>query len=280
MIPSNSPMLQENVERYLNLLGVGRKKQSLESLSELIEAHLWNVPFENISKLHYRAYRDVRVLSGLELFLEGIESFHFGGTCYTNNYYFCQLLENLGYKIRLCGADMSDPDVHIVSMVALGEHEYLVDVGYAAPFLMPMPVDLDTDYTLHLGQDRYVLKPKDDAGCSKMELYRDGKLNHGYVVNPTPRQIQEFEHIIVDSFRDEETFMNALLLAKFSPKRSYIVHNMTSIEYQDNKSNVRNLKGTDELVDVVHEWFGIPKEFGSSTFQMELNMFPIGAPIR
>ena len=261
MNSSYSPMSQENAERYLSLLGVGRKKQSLEALSELIEAHLWNVPFENISKLYYRADRDVRVLPSLELFLEGIESFHLGGTCYTNNYYFCQLLENIGYKIRLCGTDMSNPDVHIVSMVRLGEQEYLVDVGYAAPFWMPIPVDLDTDYTLHLGQDRYVLKPKDEAGCSKMELYRDGKLKHGYLVKPIPRQIQEFEHVIVDSFRDEATFMNALLLAKFSPKQSYIVHNMTTIEYQDTRSNVRGLKGTDELVGVVHEWFGIPKEF-------------------
>ena len=95
MNSSYSAMSQENAERYLSLLGVGRKKQSLEALSELIEAHLWNVPFENISKLYYRAYRDVRVLPSLELFLEGIESFHLGGTCYTNNYYFCQLLEKL-----------------------------------------------------------------------------------------------------------------------------------------------------------------------------------------
>jgi N-hydroxyarylamine O-acetyltransferase len=267
MNPPFPPMSHENAERYLSFLGVRRRKQSLAALSELIEAHLWNVPFENISKLYAKEYRDVRSLPNLGQFLEGIETFGFGGTCYTNNYYFCQLLEILGYKIKLCGADMTNPDVHLVSMVTLGEREYLVDVGYAAPFWMPLPVGLKTDYSLHLGADRYVLKPKDDAGCSKMELYRNGKLKHGYLVKPIHRQIQEFEHVIVNSFREEATFMNALLLAKFSPKRSYVVHNMTAIEYRDTTSNHRSLKDVGELAGVVHEWFGIPERFTAAAVE-------------
>ena len=62
---------------------------------------------------------------------------------------------------------------------------------------MPIPVYLDTDFTIGFGQDRYVLKPKDQAGRSKMELYRDGELKHEYLVKPIPRQIREFEYVIV-----------------------------------------------------------------------------------
>ena len=250
-------MSKENVERYLNFLSAKRQEPSIQALSKLIEAHLFNIPFENISKLYYK---DVRILPNQGEFLEGIESFHFGGTCYTNNYYFSKLLNNLGYNIKLCGADMSNPDVHIVSMVTLGKREYLVDVGYAAPFGMPIPVDLDTDYTIHFGQDQYVLKPRDAARSSKMELYRDGKLKHGYLAKSVPRQIQEFEHVIIDSFREEGTFMNALLLAKFSPKQSFIIHNLTATKYQDDESNTRKLESKNELVQVVYEWFKIPKE--------------------
>ncbi|MBT3314789.1 MAG: hypothetical protein HN390_09245 [Anaerolineae bacterium] len=257
MNSSYSPMSKENVERYLNFLSAKRQEPSIQALSKLIEAHLFNIPFENISKLYYK---DVRILPNQGEFLEGIESFHFGGTCYTNNYYFSKLLNNLGYNIKLCGADMSNPDVHIVSMVTLGKREYLVDVGYAAPFWMPIPVDLDTDYTIHFGQDQYVLKPRDAARSSKMELYRDGKLKHGYLAKSVPRQIQEFEHVIIDSFREEGTFMNALLLAKFSPKQSFIIHNLTATKYQDDESNTRKLESKNELVQVVYEWFKIPKE--------------------
>lgn len=249
------------IERYINLLGVQRREPSADALYDLVQAHLLQVPFENISKLYYKKHRGLRRLPGLELFLDGIEQFHFGGTCYSNNYYLYLLLVNLGYQAKLCGADMSNPDVHLVSIVTVEKREYLVDVGYAAPFLMPLPRDLATDYTIVLGHDRYVLRPQDARGCSHMELYRDGILKHGYLVKPMSRQIHEFEHVISDSYREEATFMNALLLARFFPDRSLVIHNMTVIESQGCLSSTRTLASQEELAQVVFECFQIPSEF-------------------
>lgn len=254
-------MPSDLLERYLNLLGVQRRKPSLDALCELVQAHLMRVPFENISKLYYKKHQGLRGLRSLELFLDGIERFHFGGTCYTNNYYLYQLLANLGYQAKLCGADMSNPDVHLVSIVTVEKREYLVDAGYAAPFLTPLPRDLATDYTIVLGRDRYVLKPQDAQGCSRMELFRDGTLKHGYLVKPGPRQIHEFEQIIGDSYRKDATFMNALLLVRFFPNRSLVIHNLSVIESQETVSNMRTLPSQDELGQVIYEYFGIPKEF-------------------
>jgi len=254
-------MPSELVERYLNLLGIRRQKPSIDALRELVQAHLSQVPFENISKLYYKKHRGLRGLPSLELYLDGIERFHFGGTCYTNNYYLYQLLANLGYQANLCGADMSNPDVHLVSMVTVEKREYLVDVGYAAPLLIPLPRDLATDYTIVLGRDRYVLKPQDVRGCSRMELYRDGNLKHGYLAKPKSRQIQEFEHVIVDSYQDDATFMNALLVARFYPNRSLVIHNLTVIESQGTVSSIRTLANHDEMAQVIVEGFGIPREF-------------------
>jgi arylamine N-acetyltransferase len=251
----------ELLKRYLNLLGVQRQKPSVVALCELVRAHVLQVPFENVSKLYYKKHQGLRGLPSLELFLDGIERFHFGGTCYTNNYYLYQLLANLGYQTKLCGADMSNPDVHLVSMVTVGHREYLVDAGYAAPFLTPLPRDLATDYSIVLGRDRYVLKPQDARGCSRMELYRDGNLKHGYVAKPRPRQIREFEQVIVDSYRDGATFMNALLLARFFPNRSLVIHNLAVIESQGTESSIRTLASQDELGQAVYEHFAIPKEF-------------------
>ena len=256
--PSMPP---EVLQRYLSLLGVQRRKPSLDALYELVQAHLLGVPFENISKLYYKKHQGLRGLPSLELFLDGIERFHFGGTCYTNNFYQYQLLVNLGYQSKLCGADMSNPDVHLVSIVTVEGQEFLVDAGYAAPFLIPLPRDLAIDYTIVLGRDRYVLKPQDAQGCSRMELYRDGEMKHGYLAKPMPRQIKEFERIIVDSYRDDATFMNALLLARFFPSRSLVIHNLTVIESQGTLSNIRTLANQDELVQVIFECFGIPREF-------------------
>jgi arylamine N-acetyltransferase len=259
------------IDRYLTLLGVLKREPSFDALCEIVRAHALQVPFENISKIFYMKHQNLHCLPSLELYLEGIQKFHFGGTCYANNYYLYQLLANLGYQITLCGADMLDPDVHMVSMVTVENREYLIDVGYAAPFLNPLPRDLTEDYCITLGRDRYVLKPKDIRGNSYMELHRDGSLKHGYMAKIKPRQIQEFEPIILDSFREDSTFMNALLLARFFPKRSILIHNMTLIYSQGTTSNIRIMANQRELVHLIHKKFGIPRELVQEVLdEMEL----------
>lgn len=254
-------------ERYLALLGVPRREPGSDALREIVGAHLTRIPFENISKLHYMKHRGLRGLPDLALFLDGIERFHFGGTCYSTNYYLYLLLERLGYNIRLCGADMSSPDVHMVSMVSLENREYLVDVGNAAPFLEPLPRDLATDYVVELGRDRYVLKPRDAAGCSRLEMYRDGALRHGYLAKPAPRQIADFQRVIADSFRDDATFMNALLLVRFYSDRSVAVHNLSVIESKGATSTIRTLASLEELSRAVQDLFRIPADLALDTLK-------------
>jgi len=254
-----SSMSPDSLGRYLTILGVSRRDPSLEALSEIIQAHLYRIPFENISKLYYKKHCGLREIPCLDAYLEGIERFQFGGTCYSNNYYLYQLLEQLGYEIRLCGADMSNPDVHLVSIVSLSGREYLVDVGYAAPFWVPMPRDLETDYTISLGNERYVLKPQDKEGGSRMELYRDGSLEHGYLAKCRARQFREFEKPIADSFREDQTFMNALLVARFSPQSSLVIRNLTVTEYGPNSITSRDLGSLDDAARSISDGFAIPR---------------------
>lgn len=249
------------LERYLNMLGVRRTRPSTEALFDLVQAHMVRVPFENVSKLYYKKHLGLQGLPDLELFLEGIEQYNFGGTCYANNFFLYQFLANLGYQIKLCGADMSNPDVHLVSVVKVAQREYLLDVGYAAPFLSPIPRDLTTDYTIVLGRSQYVLKPQDAKGGSRMELFRDGGLTHCYSVNPLARRIQEFNSTIADSFREDSTFMKTILLARFFPKRSLMLHNLTLIESEGTVSKSQFLNSRDEMVQAVHKYFGIPMGF-------------------
>ena len=260
-------MKPELIERYLSVLGVQRRKPGTGALYELVRAQVLQVPFENVSKLYYKKHHKQQGLPDLESHLDGMERFHFGGTCYSNNIFFYQLMASLGYQVSLCGADMQNPDVHLVSMVTLEQREYLVDVGYAAPFLTPLPCDLKTDYNLVLGRDHYVLKPRDDRGYSRMELYRDGSLKHRYNVNPKPRHVQEFDQVIADSYRKDSTFMKAILLARFFPNRSLVIHNLTMIESHGTKSSIRVLKDRDELVQAVSKYFLIPEEFTRDVVQ-------------
>jgi N-hydroxyarylamine O-acetyltransferase len=251
---------RKDFNRYVGLLGVTPTKPGIAALTRLVQAHMVRVPFENISKLYYWKTTGFNGLVDLDQYLDGIERFHFGGTCYPNNYHLHQLLKYLGYDVVLCGADMSKPDVHIVNIVRVEGREFIVDVGYAAPFLAPLPRDLSVEYVVTLGSDRYVLQPRDENDRSRLTLYRDGAPVHGYLINPVPRSIDEFAEVIAGSFRPDATFMNAVLLVRFGPGYSSIVHNMSYIELKGESSVVRSLGCVDELVSVIYDTFGIPPE--------------------
>ena len=247
-------------DRYLRLLGIERRQPSLEALREIVAAQITRVPFENVSKLYYRNRSEGGRLPGLELHLDGIERFHFGGTCYANNHYFNLLLCDLGYEANLCGCAMNRPDVHVVNIVRLDGGEFVVDGGYAAPFFEPMPRDIDDDFEVVNGRDRYVLRPQDGNGCSAMELHREGVLRHGYTINPTPRPIEHFEEEIARSFTDESTFMNSLLLVRCFPGRSIVLNNLEVIESEGTEWRSYQLSGREEIPGAVEELFGIPAD--------------------
>ena len=254
-----APLPQELIAQYLAVLGVARMDPSLGALRDLVAAHLTRIPFENISKLYYRKRLGLVDLPDIQLYLQGVEKHHFGGTCYSNNYHFHLLLRSLGYEARLCAADMKAPAVHAVNMIRIDGREYLADTGYAAPLLDPIPRDLETDYEVRLGRDRYVLKPQDSNGCSRLELYRDGALCHGYLAKPAPRKIEDFSKVIAESFSANATFLNSILAARFYPGRSLVIHNLTLIESDKERSKVHALAGRDALIGAIEQHFDMPQ---------------------
>jgi arylamine N-acetyltransferase len=247
------------LQRYLNLLGVPKHSPSLAGLRELVFAHLTHVPFENISKLLYKRNLGLQALPSMERYLEGINFSHFGGTCYSNNFYFYCLLVTLGYEANLCAADMATPDVHAVSIVAIEGREFLIDTGYAAPFFAPLPRDLDCDHIVTLGRDRYILKPRDETGCSRLELHRSGVLKHGYLVKPAPKRIEDFGQVIENSFRADATFLNSILLARFFPGRSVVIHNFSLIESCGESCQIYPLCDLRAVENAIHKHFEIPQ---------------------
>ena len=254
-----APLPEEVVDRYLAILGVARREPSLAALRELVAAHLTRVPFENISKLYYRKRLGLVNLPPIRLYLDGIEQRHFGGTCYSNNYHFNLLLRGLGYEAKLCASDMKTPHVHALNMIRIEDREYLADTGYAAPLLEPIPRDLAVDYETQLGRDRYVLKPQDANGCSRLELYRDGVLRHGYLAKPEPRKIENFSKVIAASFSADATFLNSVLLVRFYPGRSVLIHNLTLVESEGDQSTVHGLANRDELIAAIEQRFAISR---------------------
>jgi len=241
----------ETFARYLSILGVEAESPGVEHLSRLVHAQVTRGPFENISKLWLKKTRGATSIPSLEEHLDGIEHRNFGGTCYANNPFFALLLRHLGYDVTICGADMSKPDVHVVSIVRLDGREYLVDVGYGAPFYSPMPRDLIPDLEIAFGTSRFVLHSQDLSGRSKMDMYRGDELIHGYLVKPEPRKIADFEKVIRDSYSTHATFMNVLVVERFFTGRSVRFHNLTLSESTPETTMITQLADREELVEAV-----------------------------
>jgi len=216
-------------DKYLDLLGVEASFPSFEFLCKIVRAHLLKVPFENISKLLYKK-QGMDDIPDLHTYLDGIEKYNFGGTCYANNFHLNQLLNHLGFDVMLCGADMKNPDVHLINIITIDGYEYIVDGGYAAPFLEPLPRFLTNDYILNLGPEKFILKPQDKIGLSILEQYYNGEFKHWYTVKPNPRSIDEFRKVIKDSYSDDAMFMNIFRITRFTDSGSLVLRNLQLTE--------------------------------------------------
>lgn len=254
--PDNQALL----DRLLNLIGAGPYPPTTDALRDLVARFAMRVPFENVSKLYRLKRYGLRNVPDLKTYVEGVQHFGFGGTCYTNNYHLHLLLVHLGYDVMFCGSDMSQPDVHTVNIVRVDGREFLVDAGYAAPFVQPLPRDLDHDFEVALGRDRYVLHPQDAEGRSRLDLFRDNELKHGYTIKPVHRPLEYFAPVIADSYRDSATFMNSLLLTRLFPNRSLVVYNLSVIESEGTDCRIRQLAHRDELPPTVETHFSIPRD--------------------
>ena len=247
------------MRRYLGILGLGARKPSRQALEEILRAHLYRIPFENLSKLFHKEVRRRTDLVEVDEYLEDVERFHFGGTCYALNRGLYQLLSLLGYDVRLCGADMAEPDVHVVVVAMLEGTEYLADVGYGGPFFEAIPLELSKRRVILMGNDRYEFFRDPAIARLRLAHYRGGEYKHGYSVNPRGRAVEEFREIVAASFREDATFMNALLLVRFTREGSEVLHNMRFLETRGGVTSTHLLRDKGEAAELAARRFGMPR---------------------
>lgn len=102
------------------------------SLTELHEAHVRAIPFENIDVM-------LGIVPSLDLadIQDKLVGRRRGGYCYEHQLLFTAVLERLGYTVaRRMSRVMTGPRTHMMSIV----DDHLVDVGFGAGMLHPMPL--------------------------------------------------------------------------------------------------------------------------------------------
>jgi len=217
-------MVAGEIQRYLRLLGIrtpiagqaGWDEASPDErlLNHIVRRHLCRVPFENLSKLLLLGREGAGRVTTLGEFLDGIEQYDLGGTCFTNNPFLASLLKALGYDTDLLGADMSQPNVHTAIRVRLAGFEYHVDVGYGAPFRNAIRLDR-LPWEFEQGSYRFLFERAAEPDACQAAVYLGGQRLHGYVVHPPARDAAFFHPALFESYRSGMTFTNMLRIIRF-----------------------------------------------------------------
>jgi arylamine N-acetyltransferase len=249
--------MREPYLRYLRLLGFDHSPSGREGLRQLVRRHVIRVPFENVSKLLLVGRERKGRLTTLAEFLDGIEHHDLGGTCYTANPFLAELLRELGYDADLLGCDMRSANVHTAIRVRIGEDKYHVDVGYGGPFYEPLPLT-GLPHEIKQAPYHYVLNFGSD-GRLAIDVFRRAERVHGYAVNETPRKLEFFTNIILDSFRPTATFMTMLRVVRYFDDHAVELKNNVVTDHHANKNRKIRITSVDQLRKVFDTEFRMPR---------------------
>jgi N-hydroxyarylamine O-acetyltransferase len=132
-----------NVPAYLERIGYhGPLSPTAETLRRLHVAHLFAVPFENLSI----RWGEPIVLDDEALF-EKVVTRRRGGFCYELNGLFAALLRALGFEVTMLSAGVGrsagefSPDYDHMALLVTLEDRWLADVGFGDSFREPLRLD-------------------------------------------------------------------------------------------------------------------------------------------
>lgn len=132
-----------NVDAYLKRINYGGSlAPTAETLRALQVAHLFAVPFENLS-IHAG---EPIVLAEDSLFKKIVENRR-GGFCYEANGLFAGLLRALGFEVSMLAAGVANaqggfgPNFDHMTLLVTLDERWLVDVGFGDSFLEPLLLD-------------------------------------------------------------------------------------------------------------------------------------------
>jgi N-hydroxyarylamine O-acetyltransferase len=131
------------LDRYLSRIGyVGPREPGQQALRQLHRAHLFSIPFENLSVI----WGEPIVLDDVAHYWKIVESRR-GGFCYEQNGLFAWALREMGYQVEILSAAVWSalnpppgygPDFsHMLLKVTL-QDDWIVDVGFGDSFLNPL----------------------------------------------------------------------------------------------------------------------------------------------
>jgi N-hydroxyarylamine O-acetyltransferase len=251
------------LDRYLARIGYsGPRTPTHQVLRQLHRAHLFSVPFENLSI----AWDEPIYLNDVAHYWKIVEARR-GGFCYELNGLFAWALRSMGFKVTLLGAqvysrenggDGYGPELsHLLLRVDL-EVPVVVDVGFGDSFLNPLPLRIAT--VVEESEHRaFRFVQEDGFFVLQMREGEEGAFAPRYRFSLTPRSIEEFDEMCdYHQTSPESPFTRRRIITLARPDGRSTLVDRRLIETAADGSTVEQEFETDEDADrVLLEMFGI-----------------------
>lgn len=245
-----------DVKAYLERINYhGPLVVSAESLRNLQVAHLFNVPFENLS-IH--AHEPI-VLNDEALFGKIVERRR-GGFCYEANGAFAALVRALGFQVTMLSAevagptgDFSPPFDHMTLIVEL-EQPWLVDVGFGDSFVEPLRLDVTSEQVQ--GEQAFKIVPD---GEYRVLLRRDhDEWKPMYRFTLTPHEFRDYEERCQFQQTSPQSHFTQNRICSLATEDGRVtLSGMRLIVTSKEGREERTLASQQEYEDILREHFGI-----------------------
>lgn len=245
------------IEKYLNILNVKKEKPTLDFLKRLIRKQLEHFPYENISKILFFEKNGAR-LQTLEEYLDAQVNYGYGGTCYPQNIYFCQLLSSLGFNSKIIQASVNDKSaLHVSIQIEIDKVNFLVDFGFMDAFSGPFKKD-QSYFDCFIGRDFKYFPPSQGEGF-RFEIWDQDQLVLKFIEEKEIMDISELDGVIQQSFSFDTYFMSNVVLGRRWGTPCYNLRNREVFYMDQNKIKKIEFNSNKELQQFVSNQMGLPK---------------------
>jgi N-hydroxyarylamine O-acetyltransferase len=220
-------------------------------------AHLYSVPFENLS-IHNK---EKIVLSDEWLYNKIVERRR-GGFCYELNGLLCWLLRKIGFDVDMLSANVVNAQGefgrdfdHMTLLVRL-DKRYLADVGFGSSFLEPMLLNsrepqpqLDgSSYRIIKDGDALILQSQSDSG----------EWNSQYRFALTPYIYKDYEEMCVWQQTSPESHFVKNQICTLPTKEGRItLSGRRLIKTINKQKEEKNLESEEDVSNLLKEVFGV-----------------------
>lgn len=200
-----------NLESYFERINYsGDTTPNFENLRAIHRAHMYHIPFENLSMF----VPEPVILEEQALFNKLVTQKR-GGFCFEQNGLFATILRKLGYQVDILGAQVfnnqrgtySPARTHVVLLVTIDNIRYVADVGFGSSFIEALEFDTVKIQSQDVGKFR-IEHGDDNCHYIYNQIMGADIMSLSYRFDLTPYELPDFEeacHYIMTSPRSHFT---------------------------------------------------------------------------